>query len=158
MLFVAAGFYLLCVSLRVRYTNRIAAAAGAGLCLAFAAGTRISLGALLATTGICLIVARRWRTFITFAIAGAVGLAVVYGPFLADAKAFEGLVAAQRYHAARGGFDIVWTVGSLSRLVRWYLPTAVLVGLWAVLRLQAPRRDDDDMEADSRKLARKGRT
>ena len=143
-LFVAAGFYLLCVSLRAHYTNRLAAAAGAGLCLAFAAGTRISLGALLATTGICLIVARRWRTLVTFAIAGAVGLAVVYGPFLMDSKAFDGLVAAQKYHAARGGFDIVWTVGSLSRLVRWYLPTFVMLGLWCVLRLQTPRRDEDD--------------
>ena len=143
-LFVATGFYLLSIGVQSHYTRRLAFAAGAGLCLALAAGTRISLGALLATTGICLLVARRWKTFVAFAIAGAVGLAIVYGPFIADSKAFSGLVAAQRYHAARGGFDVVWTVGSLSRLVRWYLPTAVLLGLWAILRLNVPRYDDED--------------
>lgn len=152
-LFVSAGFYLLCIGVQARHTRRHNFAAGAGLCLAFAAGTRVSLGALLLATGVCLLFARRWRTFAAFAVAGAVGLAIVYGPFLADAKAFSGLVAAQRYHASRGGFDIVWTVGSVSRLVRWYLPTAVLVGLWAALRLQSQRRDGgDDMESASRKL------
>ena len=144
-LFVAAGFYLLSVGVKTHYTRRLAFAAGAGLCLAFAAGTRISLGALMVTTGACLLVARRWNTFVAFAIAGAVGLAMVYGPFLSDPRAFDGLVAAQRYHAARGGFDVVWTVGSLSRLVRWYLPTAVFLGLLVVIRLNAPHHDDEDI-------------
>ena len=49
--------------------------------------------------------------------------------YLCDSGARAGLIAAQQYHAARGGFDLVWTVGSLSRLVRWYLPVFVVLGL-----------------------------
>ena len=133
-LLVMAGFWLLCKGSDEFYAKRHLAAAGAGFCLALAAGARISLGALLASTALCLLFARRWRTFVVFSAAGAAGLAVVYGPFLVDSRALAGLLEAQRYHAARGGADIVWTVGSLSRLVRWYLPVFVLLGLWAFVR------------------------
>ena len=114
--------------------------AGAGLSLAFAAGTRISLGILLCTVGTWLLASRRWRELAAFCIGGFGGLALVYGPFLADADAFVGLVAAQRYHAARGGFDPVWTIGSVSRLVRWYLPAFVVLGMGAAFALNARRR------------------
>ena len=124
-LFVLIGFWLLAKAGR---GGRLLAA-GAGVALAFAAGTRISLGALLAVTGVCLLLSRRWRTLAFFSLGGFAGLALVYLPFLCDAGAREGLFAAQRYHAARGGFDIVWTVGSFSRLVRWYLPAFVVLGL-----------------------------
>ena len=133
-LLVMMGFWLLCRGSDEFYAKRHMAVAGAGFCLALAAGARISLGALLATTALCLAFARRWRTFVVFSAAGVVGLALVYGPFLIDAKALDGFLLAQRYHAARGGSDIVWTVGSLSRLVRWYLPMFVLLGLWAFVR------------------------
>ena len=137
-LFVATGFYLLGVAWSgTRGVNRLAAV-GAGLCLAFASGTRISLGALLATTGLCLLVARQWRTLAAFCVGGFAGLALVYGPCLLDSRTFSGLMAAQRYHAARGGFDPVWTVGSVSRLVRWYLPTFLVVGLWLFSGRRAP--------------------
>ncbi|MGN0833700.1 MAG: hypothetical protein ACI4RD_08665 [Kiritimatiellia bacterium] len=106
-----------------------AAAIAAGLALALAAGTRISLGALLVVVGLQLLVTRRWRRLLWFCLGGFAGLALVYLPFLCDAGARAGLVAAQRYHAARGGADPVWTVGSLSRLVRWYLPVFVVCGL-----------------------------
>jgi len=104
---------------------------GAGMALGYAAGTRLSLGILLAVcgTGLLLNVKRFGWSFLWFGLGGALTLALVYGPFLLDAGAREGLVAAQRYHAARGGFDAVFTVGSLSRLVRWYLPVFVLLGL-----------------------------
>ena len=133
-LLVMAGFWLLARGCDEMYAKRHLAVVCAGLCLALAAGTRISLGALLATTALCLAIARRWRTFVLFSAAGAAGLALVYGPFVADSKSFAVLVEAQRYHAARGGADIVWTVGSLSRLVRWYLPLFVLLGIWAFVR------------------------
>lgn len=129
-LFVSMGFYLLSVALSSACGVSRAAAAGAGLCLAFAAGTRISLSALLAMTGLSLLLARRWKDLFPLCIGGFAGLALVYGPCLVDSRTLEGLLAAQRYHAARGGFDPVWTVGSLSRLVRWYLPTFVVVGLY----------------------------
>ena len=122
-LFVSVAFYLLSFA-----RTSAAAAFGAGLCLAFAAGTRISLGALLPVVGAGLLVGRRWKALAAFC-AGGGGLALAYGPFLLDADARAGLFAAQAYHAARGGFDLTWTVGSLSRLVRWYLPVFLVLGL-----------------------------
>jgi len=129
-LFVMMGF---CVMVRVLrkppYIGCVKLAGLAGALLAFAAGTRISLGALLAVVGCDLLLERRWKTLIGFCVGGFAGLALVYLPFLCDAGAREGLIAAQKYHAARGGFDLVWTVGSFSRLVRWYLPVFVVLGL-----------------------------
>ena len=68
-------------------------------------------------------------SFLWFGLGGALGLSLVYGPFLLDSAAFAGLCAAQRYHAARAGFDPVFTVGSVSRLVRWYAPLFIVLGL-----------------------------
>lgn len=132
-LFVVVGFFFLSF-LPARagggsWARALAFGTGAGLSLALAAGTRISLGILLCTAGTWLLVSRRWRELAAFCVGGFGGLALVYGPFLLDADAFAGLVAAQRYHAARGGFDPVWTVGSVSRLVRWYLPVFVVLGM-----------------------------
>ena len=125
-LFVLVGFYLLSFTLsRLSWLFCL----GAGLCLAFAAGTRISLGFLLPVAGIWLLVRRRWIAFAWFCLGGCAGLLLVYLPFLVDNRACEGLFAAQRYHAMRGGFDITWVVGSFSRLVRWYLPVFVAAGL-----------------------------
>ena len=114
-LFVALGFYLL--TFKKSLTTFVAA-----LALSFASGTRISLGFLLAVVGFYLLFSRKWRLTLIFALGGFIGLGLIYGPFLLDDRAFAGLIAAQKYHAARGGFDLVWTVGSFSRLVRWYLP------------------------------------
>lgn len=131
-LFVMMGYYLLSCAL-TDYGSRFRPMllVVSGLSLAFAAGTRISLGALLAVCGFGLLFAfRRLRwSFIWFGLGGAFGLLAVYGPFLLDASARAGLCAAQAYHAARGGFDPVFTIGSVSRLIRWYLPVAVLAGL-----------------------------
>lgn len=123
-LFVIVGFYLLTFA-----RAHAAAVFGAGLCLALAAGTRISLGALLPVVGVGLLAQRRWSAFALFGLGGFGGLALVYGPFLLDAGARAGLLAAQAYHAGRGGFDLTWTVGSVSRLVRWYLPVFLVLGL-----------------------------
>jgi len=126
-LFVILGFFLLQKS---RASVRpLGLSLVAGLVLSFAAGTRISLGALMAVAGLSLLLTRRWKVLIGFCIGGFAGLALVYGPFLCDACVREGLLAAQKYHAARGGFDLVWTVGSFSRLVRWYLPVFIVLGL-----------------------------
>jgi len=127
-LLVACGYYLLSLAIQ----GRSVLAFAAGLAFAFSAGARISLGAILAVTGLILLVNRRGKVLLWFCLGGFLGLALVYGPFLLDGRAFAGLVDAQRYHAARGGFDIVWTVGSISRLVRWYLPAFVLLGLWVL--------------------------
>ena len=122
-LFLTVGFFCLFVGTKPIFPLV------AGLALAYAAGTRISLGVLLCVVGLRLLCARQWNRLIWFCVGGFAGLALVYGPYLLDAYAFEGLVAAQQYHAARGGFDLVWAVGSVSRLVRWYLPVFVVLGL-----------------------------
>ena len=127
-MFVMMGFFLLAVGKKKIFQL------GAGLVLAYAAGTRVSLGVLLCVVGLWLLCARQWNRLIWFCVGGFSGLALVYGPYLLDAYAFEGLVAAQQYHAARGGFDFVWAVGSLSRLVRWYLPVFIVLGLGVGLK------------------------
>ena len=122
-LFVMMGFFLLAVG-----KKRIFQLC-AGLVLAYAAGTRISLGVLLCAVGLWLLLLKQWKSLLWFCIGGFGGLALIYGPYLCDPGAREGLIAAQQYHAARGGFDLVWAVGSVSRLVRWYLPVFVVLGL-----------------------------
>ena len=124
-MFVMMGFLLLAIG------KRSISLLVAGLALAYAAGTRISLGALLCVAGLWLLCSRQWKRFFWFCIGGFGGLALVYGPCLCDAGARAGLFAAQQYHAARGGFDLVWMVGSVSRLVRWYLPVFIVLGLGA---------------------------
>lgn len=128
---VMAGFFLL------SFGKKAVALVCAGLALAYAAGTRVSLGALLCVVGLGFLFARQWKSLFWFCVGGFGGLALVYGPYLCDGCARAGLVAAQQYHAARGGSDIVWTVGSLSRLVRWYLPVFVVLGLGIGKRLYA---------------------
>lgn len=120
---VMMGFFLLAIGGHAVFKG------AAGLCLAYAAGTRISLGALLCVVGLWLLLSKRWKDLLWFCIGGFCGLAGAYLPYLCDPGARAGLVAAQQYHAARGGFDLVWSVGSLSRLVRWYLPVFVVLGL-----------------------------
>ena len=127
-LFAMMGFYLIDVANGTRLRD-FAVSVMSGLCLALAMGTRISLGAMLCVVGLWLLVSRRRKAFVGFALGGAVGLALLYVPFLCDETARAGIVAAQCYHAARGGFDLTWVIGSLSRLVRWYLPVFIVLGL-----------------------------
>ena len=122
-MFVMMGFFLLAAGKKQIFQL------GAGLVLAYAAGTRISLGALLCVVGLWLLLSKRWKDLLWFCIGGFCGLAGVYLPYLCDSGARAGLLAAQQYHAARGGFDLVWAVGSVSRLVRWYLPVFIVLGL-----------------------------
>ncbi len=131
-LFVAAGYCLLGLALGAsRRPQAPYLLFASGLVLAFAAGTRISLCALLAVCGLGLVCLRREYplAFLWFGMGGVAGIMAAYGPFVFDRSAFAGLCAAQQYHASRGGFDLVFTVGSLSRLVRWYAPVLVVLGL-----------------------------
>ena len=133
LLLVMIGFVLLVVGKKPVFPLV------AGLFLAHAAGTRISLGALLCVVGIWLLCTRQWKNLLWFCVGGFGGLALVYGPYLCDPGARAGLLAAQQYHAARGGFDLVWAVGSVSRLVRWYLPVFVVLGLGVARTAGTPR-------------------
>ncbi len=126
-LLVTLGFYLL-----VRRHWALAAMA-----LALAVGTRLSLMMLPLTAGVALIVRRQWRAAAWFAAGTLLVAALLLAPCCFDERFFSGLLAAQRYHAAREGFELTWTVGSLSRLVRWYLPVLVVLGLGARVKTDA---------------------
>ncbi len=131
-LFVMLGFYLFACALHAASKiSRALLFAFSAFSLAFASGARISLGLLLPVAALVLLLnfRRLSLSFVHFSAGGLLGLAIVYGPFIADQEAFAGLCAAQHYHAARGGFSPVFVVGSLSRFVRWYAPVLIVLGL-----------------------------
>ncbi|MEI7901021.1 MAG: hypothetical protein WCK89_12280 [bacterium] len=110
-------------------------ALAAGLLVALAAGTRLSLGVLLPVTALWLLATCRktGAAFFWFALGGGMGLAVVYGPVLLESR--EQFFFAQSFHAARGGHDLFLLVGSLARTVRAYLPACLLGLALVILRL-----------------------
>lgn len=122
-LFLMAGLLLIVRGLEAGGTKGGACLFTGGLSLAFATGTRISLLLVLPVVGVTLLV--RFRTFrwsfAWYGFGGATGLLLTYGVFTLDADSLRGLLAAQSYHAARGGFDPFFVIGSVSRLVRGYL-------------------------------------
>ena len=128
-LFVAAGFLLLACGLKAAVPALGKATLFAsGLSLAFASGTRISLILILPVAG-GLLLAKfrtfRW-SFLWFGLGGAAGLFLTYGLFALDPPSLRALLAAQGYHAARGGFDPFFALGSVSRLLRGYAALGVL--------------------------------
>ena len=127
-LFVMAGFLLLS-----RGWNFLAA-----MSFAFASGTRISLVLILGVVGVWLLVTRfRDLAWLRFGIGGVLGLCVVYGMFSLDPASLKGLLAAQAYHAGRGGFDPFFAAGSVSRLARGYLALGAVLFACFIL----PRRE-----------------
>lgn len=134
------GGYLLltlCVSRRKKTRSPMSCmwALPAGLLVAFAAGTRLSLGMLLPVTVLGLLVTYRktGAAFFWFALGGGVGLALVYGPSLLDAR--EPFLFSQTFHVARGGRDPFFVIGSLARTVQAYLPAVLLGVSLSVFRL-----------------------
>lgn len=136
-LFVMLGFLLLS-----RGLNFLSA-----ISFAFASGTRISLVLILGVVGIGLLVSRfRQLHWLWFGIGGLFGLFLVYGFFAVDPQSLKGLLAAQAYHAGRGGFDLFFAVGAVSRLARGYLAMgAVMV---AAIALGARNGKDTARAAD----------
>lgn len=128
--------------------GRAGLAAAAGLLLACAAGTRLSLGALLAVTGFWLLWHRRafgWAWF-WFGLGGGAGLALVYGPSLLHAR--EQFLFANSFHTAReGGRSLLFVAGSVARCIRGYLPLALLGAALVAWRLWSPRRAGTDEAA-----------
>ena len=138
---VMAGFLLLSLCVprepKTRSMRTAMWALPAGLLIALAAGTRLSLGALLPVTalGLLLTCRKTGAAFFWFALGGALGLLLVFGPPLTEAR--EQFMFAQTFHASRlgGGHDVFLVAGSLSRSVRAYLPMAMMA---AALVLLAP--------------------
>ena len=134
------GGYLtlsLCLSRRKKTRSHMSCmwALPAGMLVAFAAGARLSLGALLPVTVLGLLVTCRktGAAFFWFALGGGVGLALAYGPSLLEAR--EQFVFSQTYHVARGGGDLFFLAGSLARVVRAYLPACLLCAALVIFRL-----------------------
>ncbi len=136
---VAAGYLTLslCLSRRKKTRSLMSCmwALPAGLLLALAAGTRLSLGALLPVTALWLLATYRktGSAFFWFSLGGALGLGVVYGPTLLAAR--EPYLFAQSFHVERGGRDVFFMAGSLARTVRAYLPLCLLGMALSVFRL-----------------------
>lgn len=128
-LFVMVGFLLLARGLKpAAPILGMPFLFASGLALAFASGTRISLILTLPVVGVLLLA--RFRTFrwsfLWFGLGGAAGLFITYGLFALDSPSLRALLAAQGYHAARGGFDPFFALGSVSRLLRGYAALCVL--------------------------------
>ena len=130
------GYWLLtlCLSRHKRTRSHMSCmwAFPAGLLVAAAAGTRLSMGALLPVTVLGLMFT--WRktgaAFFWFALGGVVGLVLAYGPSLLFAR--EQFIFSQTFHTARGGGGLMLTAGSLSRTLRAYLPAATLLAGYAL--------------------------
>lgn len=106
----------------------------AGVLLALAGGTRLSLVLLLPVTALWLLLwCVRFRSaFFWFTLGGALGLALVFGPVWQHS--WEQFSFAQSFHVERGGRDLMFMAGSLSRIVRGYLGTVVVGLLLVVVR------------------------
>ena len=151
-LFLVNGFLLLAVGLGLgrdaapTLGRRIAACVASGMALAFASGTRISLILVLPVVG-CFLLARfrAWRwAFLWFGLGGLIGLFLTYGFFALDPSSRAGLLAAQQYHAARGGFDPFFAIGAVSRLVRGYAALAAVLFSGLLVRKGLNGLEDED--------------
>ena len=151
-LFLINGFLLLAVGLGLgrdaapALGRRIAACVASGMALAFASGTRISLILVLPVVGCFLLVRfRAWRwAFLWFGLGGLIGLFLTYGFFALDPSSRAGLLAAQQYHAARGGFDPFFAIGAVSRLVRGYAALAAVLFSGLLVRKGLNGLEDED--------------
>lgn len=141
-------YALACLSLMTGYLALAASAqpgrrwlaAVSGVLLAAAAGTRLSLGAALAVTGFWLLAQRRSLGFawFWFGLGGAAGLALIDGPSLLTAR--EAFVFANTFHVGRETGGMLFVAGSVSRIVRGYLPLALFGVALLAWQVWAPRR------------------
>lgn len=127
-LFLTLGFVFFAKGERLR---RALEWALAGFLMALAGGTRISLALAPAVCGLALLSTFKTRrfAFLWFGAGAALGVFLTYGLFALDPESMEGILEAQKYHAGRGGFDWVFIVGSLSRMVRGYAAVAVVTAV-----------------------------
>ena len=149
------GGYLvlaLCLSRRKKTRSHMSCmwALPAGVLIALAAGTRLSLGAMLPVTalGLLLTCRKTGAAFFWFALGGGVGLALAFGPTWLEAR--EPFLFSQSFHTARGGHDPFFMVGSLARTARAYLPAGLLLAALVIFqwfRKAEPKPEEPTAEA-----------
>ena len=136
---IMVGYVLLAVGARghTKYPAWVLVTSSlvSGILIALAAGTRLSMGMLLPITAVAMMITWRQtgRTWLWFSIGGALGLAGVYLPAVLLAR--DEFIFAQTFHAARGGRDLFFILGSVSRIVRFYLPVAMLASALIVFQV-----------------------
>lgn len=128
-LFVSLGALALAFAMRCGTaveTSRRPAAFFSGLFFAFAAGTRLSLGAVLPAVGLFLLFSHRRHplAWMLFGLGGIFGLAVSFLPFIAGC--WDQFAFANFFHGGRGGGGMAMACGSMARLLRNYLPVGLL--------------------------------
>jgi len=115
----------------------------AGLCLAFAAGTRISAGLAMPIAGLFLLFNFKrsgHRPWLFFGFGGALGLALVFLPlFLAAPEAMKfGII---EYHHGRVAENLLTLkAGFISRVTQAYLLALAVLGILILLKLPKPAR------------------
>lgn len=123
-----------------------------GVVLAAASATRITAGLSLAALGIWLMTARRTlgdRAWISFALGGALGLAVFLGLFLLLApEPFRFFLLEYHAHRVAGGALGTWAlkVGLVSRLAQAYFVACLLGAGLLVLRALGLARAEGDRD------------
>lgn len=138
-LFITAGFFTLTGRRSWRFER-------CAVLLAFASGTRLSLGILLAVVGFGLLVVSRRKGYqwawLRFGIAGGIALLLLFGPFAVCAA--DGLLFSQQYHASRVDAGMLnWLVlraGFVSRLVQGYFTLVVAFLVVVAARFHEARR------------------
>lgn len=136
---IMVGYVLLSIGARghTKYPTwvLVTSSLASGLLIALAAGTRISMGALLPITALAMMMTWRQtgKTWFWFSVGGGLGLAIAYVPSVVYAR--DPFIFAQTFHAARGGHDLLFIVGSVSRIVRFYLPVAMLASALIVFQV-----------------------
>lgn len=97
-----------------------------GILLAFAAATRLSLGAMLLAVGLYLLCNfnRSGLAWLWFGIGGIIGLAISLLPHICGC--YDAFAFANFFHGGRATGGLVFTLGSISRLIRNYFPLALL--------------------------------
>ena len=150
--FLTAGFlfYALPVT-RLRGFPRAVSFMVSGFLMALASGTRISLALVPFVAGFALLLRTRrfGASFLWYGIGAGAGLALTYGFFALDEASLKGLMAAQAYHAARGGFDLMFVIGSVSRLLRGYAGAGALFAVAIAIKFASRDKSAKDDSASS---------
>lgn len=144
-LFTTAAFLLLsfalgCDGSKERgWKGNILVALG-GLLLALAAATRLSLGAMLLAAGIYLLCnfKRSGLAWLWFGIGGIAGLSLSLLPHIYSC--YDAFAFANFFHGGRETGGLVFTLGSISRLIRNYFPLALIaIAFFALLVAKGER-------------------